>query len=298
VEPFQIHAQKSIGKAIFANLPLRHIRRIPNSRLLRPQWFARLAVRLVAGDFAGLGDGIISVDHYRAGVSLVLRFKNPCLVPLLVGSSMGIYESVEEMPFASAEYGMEGSDLVIWLTHSTERPESEKRLYLEKVLPSDGDLEYERCRRCGTPLVASETFEWEIKEGIIRNRLSGKREVIVSVQSVNAFLRELESELGEDLGNLVYRHQKERDSGKLSVKESSGDMSLDSYLRELALRGYGYPSHFELSSNALWVEVPNPYNPDLYAAKVAALLEYSADGSTDIRWRRRSRRNCSFEVNF
>lgn len=297
VDSFLIQAQKSVGKAVLANLPLRHIRKVPLSRVLRPQWLAKLAVRLVASDFAGLGDGRVSVDHYLAGSSLVLHIENPCLVPLLVGSSMGIYESIEKMPCARAEYGIEDGDLVIWLTHGSHKPESEERLYLEEVSAGSTHVEYDRCAVCSTPLEAARRFEWDIKRGTIHNRLTHKREVIVSVQSVNAILRELENELGEEIRSILLSHQVTVEKERLGGPGHEGSVpSWEENLRELALRGLGYPSRFEESKDRVTVEVENPYNQDLYAARLSAFLETVTGRPSDIRWLDRGPGSCSFEI--
>jgi len=242
VEPFLIQAQKRIGKAVLANL-----------------WLARLLVGLTASDFAGLGDGRISVEKYRAGHTLVLRFRNPCLVPLLVGSACGIYESVEEMPAADFDYTLSEGDLVIRLSHGSGRQESEDRLLLEEVVPGKGMLKYERCPLCNTPLLSARTFGWDIKKGIITNRLSCGREVVVAAQSVNAILRELELELGEEIRGALYDHQKEYAVDRLSSEDVVPVHSFwQRILKGMALRGLGYPDDFHYEGTSVSVKVSNP----------------------------------------
>ena len=283
-----IQAQKDIGKALYANLPIRHMKRVPNNRFVRPQFFARLLVSLIRADIAGLGDGIVSLDDYVAGVTLAVRFKNPVVYPLLVGSAAGIYESIEDMPSSQVTYGLEGGDLVIRLTHGTEAPADRERLYLDEVKEGSGPLRYDRCADCGVPLDAAKTFEWDIKRGIIRNRRTGRRDVVVAVQSVNALLRELENELGEDVPQLVYDHQKALSAKKLEgVDVGEPAAFLERRPREMALRGLGYPSVFEFDGASLSVEMKNAYNQELYAAKLAAALEKATGKPSTIEWSKR-----------
>lgn len=297
VDRFLIQAQKGIGKAVFENIPLRHIRHIPNKRFFRPQFVASLAVRMVASDFAGLGDGRVSVLKYRAGELLVLRFRNPCLVPLLVGSSASIYESVEEMPAAEYEYGMEGGDLIIRLSHGEQKPDTEDRLFLEEVVPGKGPLTYDRCPSCGVPMEASSTFEWIIDEGIIRNRITGNREVIVSVQSVNAILRELESELGEEVVKIIYDAQRERSLSRLGVSgPAEPETFIERYLEQMALRGLGYPRKYEMEGAEVRVEISNAYNQVLFAARLAACLEMAFGGESGIEWSARGRDRGAYTI--
>jgi hypothetical protein len=283
IDRFLIQAQKNIGKALYANLPVRHMKRVPAT--LRPEFVARQLVKLIASEIAGLGDGIVSLDHYKAGESLSVRFENPVVIPLLVGSLVGIYESIEDMPSAEYDYGIEDGDLVVRLSHGQAGTVEEQRLYLEKVVPGNGNWTYEKCPGCGVPMAAARTFEWDMKRGVMRNRVTGEREVIIAVESVNAFLRELEKELGEEIVDLVYNHvklftkQKIKKSGQLDT-ESGWDLRLF----EMALRGFGYPVKFERGDGSLTVEIEDAYNSDFYAAKLAAALEIATGKESSIEW--------------
>ncbi len=297
VEPFMVQAQKKIGKAIFSGLPLRHIKRIPCNRFFRPQWVARLLTSLIATDMAGLGDGRISLDSYRAGKSLVLRFNNPCLVPLLAGSASGIYESLEEMPGSNIEYVIEGEDLVIHLSHGEGKAESESRLQLEEVGPGEGPLYYDRCLKCRTPLSASRALQWDLGRGVISNRITGRREVVVASQSVNAILWELETELGTEIPRILYEYQRDYTRGRLAGKNTGDpDMFWDNHLKDLAFRGLGYPTSLRRDGSSVSVSIANPYNQDLYAAKITAALETVTGAPSSIEWKKRSHHHCEYEI--
>ncbi len=297
IDRILIGAQKNIGREIYANLPVRHVKRIPAKRWLRPQWLARLLVKLVATDIAGLGDGIVSLDRYVAGSTMVIRFRNPVLAPLMVGSLSGIYESVEDMPGSSVEYGMEGDDLVIRLAHAEECPATEERLRLEEVQEGAGPLRFERCLYCGVPLDASSTWEWDIGRGYITNKKTGKREVVVAVQSVNALLRELEKELGDDVPRLVYDHQKALTLEKLGGLQTIEPRGfIDSRIESMALRGFGYPTRHDFDGSAVTIEISNSYNRDIYAAKIAAALESATGKESVIDWHRRDRADAAYTI--
>jgi hypothetical protein len=298
VDRFLIQAQKNIGKAIYANLPIRHMKRVPASRFFRPQWLARLLVKVIAGDIAGLGDGRVSLERYVAGEAMVLRFADPVVPPLLVGSAAGIYESIEEMPIALVDYRIESSgDLVIDLSHGTDSPGGQERLYLEDIRPGEGPVSYDRCLDCGVPRMAARTFSWDIDRGIIRNRRTGGRDVVVAVQSVNAILRELEAELGEEIPRLVYEHQRAVTLKRLEGAEAGEAAEfLDGFLADMALRGLGYPTAFTFTGSDLMVEISNAYNQVLYAAKLAAALEKVTGTPSLIEWKRREQYAGEFTI--
>ncbi|MBU1672241.1 MAG: hypothetical protein KJ993_14210 [Actinobacteria bacterium] len=289
VDSILIQAQKNIGKAIYASLPIRHIKGLPANRFFRPGFMARFLVWLIAPDIAGLGDGRIGLDSYRAGDHLVLRILNPVVSQILVGSAAGIYESIEEMTSAAIDWRMEGSDLVIRLTHSDKPEEGGERLYLEEIKPGDGSLRLDRCPSCGVPLLAARMFSWEIDRGIIHNRLTGRREVVIAVQAVNAILRELESELGEEIPSILYGHQKDFTRSHLSATaiEMGGADLMDRHLMDMAVRGLGYPVRTEREAGSISVEITNAYNQVLYAAKIAACLEVETGAESSIEWVKR-----------
>lgn len=287
IDRFLIQAQKNIGKALYANLPIRHMKRVPTTRWLRPQWLARLLVSAIATDIAGLGDGRVRLDSYEAGKTLVLRFRNAIIAPILTGSAAGIYESIEEMPSAHVEYGFEASELVIRLSHGTATEVEETgRLYLDEIKPGNGPVSYERCCQCNVPLEAARAFKWDIEHGIITNITTGQRDVVFAVQSLNAILRELTSEIGEELTQLVYDHQKAYTGRALAdARVEEPGAFVEDRLKDMALRGLGYPTASEFSGNELSVEIGNAYNQVLYAAKLAAAFEKATGGASAIEWR-------------
>ena len=297
IDRLVIQAQKNIGKAIYASLPIRHMKRVPATRFTRPQWLAALLVRAIAADIAGLGDGRVSLDRYVAGETLVIRFRNPVVAPLLVGSLAGIYESIEDMPASDVSYRDDSGDLVVSLTHGEAAEVAEERFALEEIREGEGPLRWQRCLDCGVPVEAARTWKWDIDEGIIHNRRTGARDVVVAVQSVNAILRELESELGEEVPKLVYDHQKAVTLKKRKdkpVEEAAAYM--EERLMEMALRGMGYPTDFEFTGSAVSVEIGNAYNQVLYAAKLAADLESVTGATSDIEWRRREPYSASYAI--
>jgi hypothetical protein len=232
-----------------------------------------------------------------AGETLVIRFRNPVVAALLVGSLTGIYESIEDMPGSEVEYRTDDGDLVVSLTHGQAAAVAEERFYLEEIREGEGPLRWQRCLACGVPLEAARTWQWDIDAGIIKNRRTGARDVVVAVQSVNAILRELESELGEDVPKLVYDHQKAVSLKKLTGKPPQEAAAyLEERLMEMALRGMGYPAEFQFTGSAVSVEIGNAYNQMLYAAQLSADLESVTGASSEIEWRRREPYAASYSI--
>ena len=295
-----IEAEKQIGKDLyemFKRVYHINLKRVPNNRLLRPQWVAKLFLRALRRDISGIGNGSVRVEEYRTGKTLRVRFENPCLTPVVVGNCLGLYESLEIMPGSSAEYGLEGGDLVVRLSHSEETPEYEDRLYLEEVEPGEGPLRFDRCPVCGVPLKIARSLSWDLPRGVITNPLTGRREVMVAVQSVNAILRELERELGGEIVEILYNAQKRYSLGHLEGAEASGTEGFwEEYLTEMALRGLGYPAEFEAGGDSISVDMRNAYEQDLYAAKLAGGLEKLTGRGSNINWELREREHARYTI--
>jgi hypothetical protein len=301
IDHIVIKAQKNIGKGVYEMMKTEHMRfdikRIPNSRILRPGWLAKAALWVSRNDFAGLGAGRPHIVGYRAGESMTLRFTDPCLNPMIVGNSLGVYESIERMPGSRAEYSLENGDLVIHMTPSGMKDESEERLYLEEVIPGTGILNFDRCPLCNVPMEFAGAIEWDIERGIIRNPLTGERLEVMAVQSVNAVLRELESELGEEIVQILYDAQKRFSLDKLEGQRTKDPGSFwEGYLGGMALNGLGYPERFEETGGSVSVEILNAYNRDLYAARISAGVEKIAGRRSRIEWDRKERHHSKYRI--
>jgi len=283
-----LEAQKNIGKGIHEMIRAIHhinLKRIPANRLIRPKWLISLIIRSLRRDLAFLGAGSPSVDDYRAGEYLVIRMTDPWVNPIVVGNCLGIYESTEDMPGSDAEYWVEGGDLIMRLSHAKRKEELEERLYLEEATPGEGSLSYERCPECGVPMMIARALEWDIKRGIIRNRLSGEREEIVAVESINSIMRELEKELGGEVWGILYEAQKDYSGRVLKDKEIKNvEVFWDHYLQNMGLRGLGYPERFDRSHDSITVEIKPAYNQVLYAAKLAAGFEKATGRRSRTEW--------------
>jgi hypothetical protein len=300
VDPFLVRAYKGIGKAIFSHTPVRHVAALPNNRLFRPQFLARALLMMTAADVATLGTGRVSLDRFTPGRSAVVRFRYPCLHPLLAGSAAAMYESVEGITDSQVDFELDAGDLVVRLRPASEptfSAEFEDRLYYEEAVPVEGPVRYSRCRECGAPALAGLTFKWDVKRGVIKNRLSGEREVVVAVQAVNAILRELEIEMGEGIPGIIYGHQKALTRERLEQRGGhDGERFWDEYLADMALRGMGYPLSIARTPSSVSVDIANAYNLVLYAAKTAAAFEVTSGQASEIEWRKRQGNLGAFKI--
>ncbi len=301
IEHILIEAEKNIGKAFYASTPLRLLKYAPHNPRWRPEWVAKTAIKAVRGDVAGLGGGLISAVSYDGRGSMVLRISNPVFISRTIGNAVGIYESIERVHGATYDYFMEDGDLVLMMRHPAvglePEPLSETRLLLDEIVPGNGPVNYERCARCGTPHDASRALEWNLAEGTITNRLTGKREVVGAVQSVNAMMRELVAELGEEILKPLYECQKEITRQQLERDTTeSGKGFWDRFLLACAVKGLGYPLSIDVGDDTVSVEIANAYEQTLYAARIAAAFEHESERMSSIDWDMRRGDMCAFRI--
>lgn len=297
VDHLLIEAQKSTGKAIYSMLPLKYVKRLPRSRFARPESIMKLVIKAASDEIGALGFGLMRLVEYRAGRSMTLEYENVCLVPRTVGGCLGFYESIETMPSATADYRVENGNLYLKMAPSASIPEAEQRLYLEEFKPGPGAVKFRRCDRCGVPLLASQAFEWRVEHGEIRNRQTGRREAVIAVQTINAIEREFERELGSEFRDMLYEAQKRQTLGVLQGRDVGGGNGFwKGYLLDMAMRGLGYPTEFSSGPSRVSLTIESAYNQELYAAKVAAALEWISGKPSSIEWKERTGKLGNYEI--
>lgn len=283
-----IEAERNVSKAFLVDTPIGLIKHMPRNRLLRPRFLAKAMIRVVRKDVAGLGCGVVSIENYRSGKYLTLRFAHPYFVPGTVGNTLGIFELMEGIKSANFEYDVEDNgDLVVRFSDSGKPGRSlmESRYYVESVTSGTGPISYDRCKKCGTPLDVAESLRWNLERGIITNRFTGERVAVGSPQSVNAMLWELADKFGEEVIGILYGAQKGCSIRELKDRGGEDPAGFwEQYLLELAVKGLGYPEIFNWDEGSISVDIRTAYNQTLYAARIAAALESMTGLSSEILW--------------
>ncbi len=234
--------------------------------------------RYIFDHVAGLGYGRFFLLSYKRRQRMTVLCRNPYCPGMLIGDSLGVWEFLEQKDGAyrgETENGM----LKITLTEAKEpRPHLEDRLTPAMPVYLPGKLEYKLCQGCRLPSFLGRTYEWDLDEGVITDRRTGKRVACVPVASLDAVLRELEEELGQDIPHLVYSITREAVRGFLSSMGQPGEEEMRRQLREMPLRGMGSARIEQLDDSSCEVTVDNPFS--------AALLEGILAGTLSNMWGR------------
>lgn len=225
---------------------------------------------------AYIGLANAQVLSYKLGRHLAGRAENVYHPVLFAGDVAGAFESIERSRCRPSLGKIDG----FFYLHADaiEAPRRPGRLAPERVPEIAAKAGYRRCPSCSVPVEVGD-FRWKPKEGKIIDSRTGEWVIYIDVEGLNAILRELEKELGEDIPRLVYRFTRDYYS-RLIAGERPSFMTDLSFMK---FRGFGVPENvlpgtLELETG---VNVLNGFNGPMIAGMVSAVC--GAD-SEDLAW--------------
>jgi hypothetical protein len=144
--------------------------------------------------------------------------------------------------------------------------------------PKPGDIDYERCPECGVPLDIAR-YHWNLEEGSIIHPEFARRMVLLPPASVDAFLADLETELGSEIPDAVIDTQ--RRTMKSYMAEGDWSKSGWTFKKMIGLRGLGNLTYFKSDDQKLFLKIENSCMHLLMVGFVQALAElaYGVEGS-------------------
>jgi len=234
-------------------------------RLLRFPPLRRFAYYAMIKQASLIGLGKVKLLEHRKGERLVGRIYPVYYHALFSGDAWGAFENFEGLT-AELSYGFFGKELFINIQASQDAP-LEERLQLQEVPTIPARAGYKRCRVCGLPSELS-NFRWEPETGRIFDDRTGEWLFIQGIRALNAVLRELEYELGEEIPHLV---------SELTWKYFRGLKSEHPHffndLAFMKVRGIGVPENESPSPGELedGVNILNGFNGPILAGMVAAV---------------------------
>jgi len=235
---------------------------------------------------AGLGSG--RIVEYRWGSGLVADFERPFNIPVLAGDMLG---TVEEFYGQSGEVAWTGDTRRVRITitlggRASHVDEERLRPVLPPTLP--GDVEYERCPRCHLPLDVSRSYEFDLAKGIAVEKETGRRIVTVIIDSLYSVFQELESELGEEIPEMIVELESQYVAANLPcAARCFEDLDSDAMrllLGDLKVKGMGNPVDVEVSGGGAVVRIDNPFSEELLAGRVLGLYKAFRGGVADVDW--------------
>ncbi|RJP34674.1 MAG: hypothetical protein C4536_02435 [Actinobacteria bacterium] len=243
------------------------------------------------GAVAGYGN--FEILEIKRGEHVRVYGRNIYSIPLLKGDLMAAFNFTERLP-ASVTM-QEKEDGYLMKIEPGEKPDEDLSSRLEPVLshPKPGDIHYDTCALCGAP---AELKNWlfDLGEGTITNGTTGRRLASLGIDQVDAVLRELQAELGEDFENIILQAQRDYVKDVLGAEEMGGGKP---YLRRFfALRGMGNLVSYELGDDRLRAVVENARPPLMVAGILYGIFELLTERAGEIDYSLRDGGDLEVEV--
>lgn len=291
IDHILFEAQRNISKSMFDSVekvvpPIKLLKGIPIMQRLAVEGYSKIGV------VSGMAHAT-TVEHIP-GEHVIKRIKNPYNIHLLSANSVGGLEFLEGHPF-NTEIIDEGDDSYLIVMNSTsEKPAISQRLKTERPVLAPGNIHYEKCFLCRTPLSVSSRFECMEEEGKIVDTLSKSRVVMMDGFLLNTVLRELAKEVGDEIHELLAQAQCEwtiehvqllgRNPGKSGLRGEEFKAAFGEYLDDMPVFGYGNPVSFEVTDSRVKVLVENPFQQEVIAGMLRGLYRVYSGRDCKIGW--------------
>lgn len=241
--------------------------------------------------YAGITDlgTIFGYGHFemldiKRGKSVTVYGRNIYCIPMFMGDLAGTFNVMEDLP-AKVDIREEGLGHVITVSEG-EKPEEElaSRLQAAPTRTKPGDIAYKRCPACGLP-TEFDNLVFDFEEGMITDKVTGRRMTTTGMEQIVAIFRELEAELGEDVVQAIL------DAQRMYVREALAREEMEQgypYLRRfLAFRGMGNMVSYDLRSDGLDAVVENASPTLLVAGMLQGIFELLRGGQSACEYRLR-----------
>ncbi len=211
-------------------------------------------------------------DYYTASL------QEPFSLPLAVASLAANIEALTGRD-QGVEYRKVAPDTYYVTSYPAEHPkELKERMWLQRYYHHAGDLEFEKCETCGAPKSLAQ-YVWHLKRGVIQNRNSKRRMVLIGWQNLDPILTELESELGESIPDIIVEAQRR------FVRQGFYSFAPEAEFRQdLALRGLGNLKEFKPRKGGLEMTINNTVLPAIIVGLVQGSYEKFRGVESNVEW--------------
>jgi hypothetical protein len=198
--------------------------------------------------------------------------RNPFSISSYTAEAIGTVEAFE-MKDMWADYELVGEDTYrISVYPQSHHAGLSKRLKVKDPGHAfkAGDINYKRCVGCNVPLEIAR-HNWNLEEGIITDRHTGRRMVFIPSASVEAILADLEAELGEEIPETVIEAQRRT----MKILRGGEDWSRSgwTFKQRTGLGGMGNLVYFKATEHNLSLRIENSCMAPLMVGLSQALAE-------------------------
>lgn len=191
-------------------------------------------------------------DHM--GDYMVMGVRNPYSIYRVGADILGGFEATTGRACTVNREAIDEDTYRFTIKAGSHPPELKERLGRKKYIQESGNIVLERCPSCGIPLGVARC-QWDLEEGVITNRDSGRRMAIFGPGAADAAFEDLEAELGEAIPETVIDAQ--RDYIKASMRSEDYHNFISRLEEVFALRGVGMLTRFEADDRHVSVTIEN-----------------------------------------
>lgn len=235
-----------------------------------------------------LGYGRAAVVRYERGRMLEGRVTDVYNGAAMTGDIAGAFESVEKKTCDyQFEVDGEGTLNLVINADGHQSEEFEGRFGYEPPDPLPGDDIFELCPVCHAPLQIGRQYSFDSDRGVIHDTKTGHRVVLLGVMTLNNLFGELESELGDEIPNMIMAIERERVRDVITAKSKDLDASEAGYLRymrTLRIKGMGSGTEARVGKGGVTVRIENPYYEPLLAGFISGFFEATAGVGSKASW--------------
>jgi hypothetical protein len=224
-----------------------------------------------------LGEGWETGDRHPWRTQVI---RNPYSIAAYAAAAIGTVESFEKRDMW-ADYELIGENTYRIKVYPSSHPEGlyerlEGKGYGYDFKP--GDITYERCPECGVPVDIAR-YRWDLEEGAVIDTHFSRRMALLPPVSIDAFLADLEAELGSDIPEAVIETQ--RKTIKSYMQGEDWSRSGWTFKHTIGLRGMGNLTYFKADKQRLFLKIENSCMHLLMVGFIQALAElaYGVEGS-------------------
>jgi hypothetical protein len=224
----------------------------------------------IANLAAIFGYGHFEVMDIKRGEYVKVYGRNMYCIPLLTGDLMATFNVIEGLPASVLVEEKDGGQIIT--IRKGEKPDEELSSRLEPVLLTSkpGDIRFETCASCGAPMDLK-NCDFDFEEGITTDTVTGRRMATLGIDQVDAVLRELQGELGDEIATVILQAQRDYVKGSLGAGEIGRGYQ---YIRHfLALRGLGNLVEYEFADARMEAVIENARPPLLAAGIMYGIFE-------------------------
>jgi ribosomal protein L37E len=129
-----------------------------------------------------------------------------------------------------------------------------ERLRMQRYFRWAGNRDLEKCATCGGPRALCD-YQWHLDRGVISNKYSGRRMVMIGPQELDVVFKELEKELGDTVPKIIVEAQRRFTASGFFTLWDVKDV--EDFGNQLALRGLGNLRDFQISRRGLRMRLDN-----------------------------------------